>query len=249
MTISKMPCIVIVMLGSFAGHSISQASLRPGPSDSIETAIGSLCSVDVRERTEAKKLLLANRSESLKPLLDLYTRLRNGTRVCGNEPATRNESTSLDEVAEDETEELANARLLLDVIDLLTQLRSEEAIKPFIDYLYDYKCCVGMGSGDGEGAFREMGALIEMGSLAVPEIIEVLSTARDQAGKTRLSSTVVDYEKSIGFQGRLIRVLGRIGDPKALPLLEELASDQFLVSSVNEAKSRILNNTRREHLR
>ena len=247
MTISKVPCIVIVILASFAGHSYSKASIRPVPSDSIETAIGSLCSVDVSERTEAKKLLLANRSESLKPLLDLYRRLRNGTRVCGNEPATRNESTSLDQVAENETEEFANERLCLDVIDLLTQLRSEEAVKPFIDYLYVYPCGAGMGS-YGEPVCGEMRALIEMGSLAVPEIIEVLSTARDQAAKTRLSGTAEHY-KSIGFQGRLIRVLGRIGDPKALPLLEELASDQFLVSSVNEAKSRILNNTRREHLR
>ena len=243
MNLSTTLCIVIVFLGSFIDRSgNAQVSVRAVSDDPIEVAISSLRSNDVEQRTEAKKVLLANERESLRPLLSLYTRIRSGARIYGDEPATRNEDASADEIAKKEMERFdITDRLRQDVIDLLTQLRSEEALKAFIDYLYDY--APGLES-FGEPVCGEMQALIEMRSLALPDIIEVLSTARHQAVRTRLNSTA-EYYKSIRFQRRLITVLGRIGDPKALPLLEELASDEFLVTFVNEAERNILNNSRR----
>jgi HEAT repeat protein len=168
-------------------------------------------------------------------LVDLYTRLRTDatpvyardSRVEGHlieyEEAVRRDDAVTTKVASDKLREFEiTDRLRRDVVDVLSAVGSKEAKKAFIDYVRDYPAFFGSS---GQPIMGEMETLIRMGSNAVPDIIEALSAARSDP----------EPLSSIGFQKRLVRMLGLIGDPKALPALDELANDEDLRGVVESA--------------
>jgi hypothetical protein len=187
------------------------------------------------------------------PLFELYTQIRDGGRIYARGPqvdealsrfteAKRLGDRSFIQSTEEELEDFdITHRLLEDVINLLTELRSEAAKKAFIEYIRD-----GYPSGvlsNGEPIYREMRALIEMKSFAVSDLIHALDTSDEQPenavdGQPRPKNPVV-------FQERLIRILGRIGDPKALPALERARKkDDCLKQWIDEAVREITESPR-----
>ena len=256
--------LLIGPVGSFVGCSqVSRDSSQPQVSDAaVEFAISGLCSLNEKKRQQAKDALRSNGTWALPALLDLHRRIIDGdTRFYATESesgdartmyedarrsyeeARRNNDTTASNLAWEQMMRFdITPKLLRDVVDLLAELRSEEATKALINSMRDYRYA-GMGS-NGEPISDEMQALIDMKSSAMPLIIEALSAARREP-KQPPSNNAPSPWLFASYESRLIRILGKIGDPRALPILQELAADAALASFVEEAVTEIMRASRR----
>lgn len=104
-----------------------------------------------------------------------------------------------------------SGRLKNDVMELLGQLRAEEAV-PILIRLMEERPVDNLW----EKMRYDMKALVAIGSAAVPQLIESIKNAKDTA--KRNWQPIPAYR----IQVRAAIVLGMIGDERALPVLEEL---------------------------
>jgi len=132
------------------------------------------------------------------------------------------------------------------VVQLLGHLRSEESVSLLIKSMEPEERASSWVSMN-----VEMHALVKIGSPAVPKLIEAIETAEARMGAIKFDESVTlsteakqqiidDY--SFNAQARSILVLGKIGDPKALPFLEGLLNtphNSRLTSYIEEAISKI----------
>jgi HEAT repeat protein len=104
-----------------------------------------------------------------------------------------------------------------DCVELLGKMKSEEAVPAIIEALE-----IRMPSGREPKPLAEIRALEEIGPPAVPALVDALTRAPETARK----------QKSLYYPGeRLIQIrmafaLAEIGDPRAIPALEDLIKTQ-----------------------
>jgi HEAT repeat protein len=129
------------------------------------------------------------------------------------------------------------ARLIEDAAGLLGRLKAVEAIPLFIDRLL----MDDNSSGTHFNWTPSMNALAEMGSAAVPSLIEAIETAKERAAFVPDNSGVQPSKQGIKWDTELIQtraamVLGKIGDTHALPVLTGLkCEDPVMRHYVDEA--------------
>lgn len=142
-------------------------------------------------------------------------------------------------------------RLKKDCVELLGSLKAEQAVPLLIkEFLPGIS-----GTYGGEPTTSEMQALVEIGTSAVPQLLEYLQSleyyvpsvfsARD-ASDTRRPERIKSTMQIV--QARVAMVLGRIGDARALPALEELlrkaGDDGYAARYAGEALERIKQKSR-----
>jgi HEAT repeat protein len=195
----------------------------------LTDAIKGFASDDEAERRTARATLLGMGQAAIPPLLSLLQSLMPTIEVCppdSNLPCR----TGFISVSTPKT------RLRSEVIALLGQLRAVTAV-PFLIKL--------LGLYDSEGAGirywgPERDALIEIGSLAIPELLESLRQAEEKRQTIRMDDrSVAPY---LEIEIRILDVLGRISDDRALDLLIKLKESNpnpYFQSSLKEAEDRI----------
>ncbi|MGH9822080.1 MAG: HEAT repeat domain-containing protein [Blastocatellia bacterium] len=100
-----------------------------------------------------------------------------------------------------------------DCIELLGDLKSEEAVPSIIKVLE-----IRMESGREPKLLDEILALKEIGAPAVPALIDALARAPETARKRKLAY----YPGEWLIQARMAFALAEIGDPRAIPALDNL---------------------------
>ena len=178
--------------------------------DQVTLAIKQLQATDEAERQAAKKKLLELGASAIPPLLVILKDLdsHRGYIV----PDDKEEAKKLKE------ESLRLGQLEYDVEELLGKLHAEEAIPLLIKIMEERTAFNAL-----EKMCPEMYALVEIGPAAVPKLIESIENA--QARARRLDNSM----PSLPIQRRAAIVLGRIGDRRALPILERLLKETKLV--------------------
>jgi HEAT repeat protein len=203
----------------------------------VNQAIKQLWSADEDERALGVKNLLSYGDKSIKPLLALLNDILENRSVrryaTGKEEEAREISENYERLrANGNRKEASEAisrlaklevsrRLITWSISLLAQLKAEEAIPVFIKFL---QCCEPEPEGLREPTGSGMQALIDMGSVAVPKLIEVLESPE---GRKKI---------------RVIIVLREIGDIRAIPALENLKrtiTDPYYLRIIDRALSQL----------
>lgn len=130
-----------------------------------------------------------------------------------------------------------NQRLREDTCELLGRLHAVEAV-PVLIQAMEYE----PSDSSWETMNAAMRALIEIGSPAVPEIIEAIETARSRAESTPYAdghpSEFFVKTESAKNQARATMVLGEIKDLRALPVLEWLrntSDSEWLIPYIERA--------------
>jgi HEAT repeat protein len=206
--------------------------------------VNQLWSADNSVRQSAKVNLLNLGHRAVLPLIKLLEDMtRNPTKPryatskeAEGEAAKRNIETIPVEQISDYMMRLKNLeinwRLEQDACELLGKLKAEEAIPILIERMQTRE--------EHSAAIRlsdEMLALINIGTVAVPSLIEAIETAELKANSNYRPYTTISLEteevrtreikdKTNRTQIRAIRTLGEIGDERALPILERLLEDK-----------------------
>ncbi|MFY9554506.1 MAG: hypothetical protein WAV20_24415 [Blastocatellia bacterium] len=95
-----------------------------------------------------------------------------------------------------------------------------------------------------------MGALAEIGTSAVPALIEAIETSNTKNLDLNQAYPITGFSKTLDLfhiQARAAMVLGQIGDPRALLPLEKLlreTDNKFTVYYVKEAVENIMRKSR-----
>lgn len=116
-------------------------------------------------------------------------------------------------------------RLREDIFDLLGLIGDEQAVPLLIQIMENRETYTRLANFSGE-----MRALARVGSPAVPRLIEAIETAEDRASSLPYVMSEPEEELRRGLvaervaqvRARAARVLGEIGDLRALPVLERL---------------------------
>lgn len=203
----------------------------------LSDAIKSLASDDQSERTVAMETLLRAGQRSIPPLLKLLQSLTPYVEVC---PPGSNLPCRIGSRYRSDTNH--KIRMQSDVISLLGQLHAVDAVPLLIRIL---------GQFESEGAgFRywgpEMIALIDIGSSAVPELLDSLILAEERRRIPLDNGRLAPY---LEIQARIIDVLGHIGDERALKLFEELKksnTNPVFLSYLTEAEEKIKRKTQQK---
>lgn len=226
---------------SSSGLSVSQTS----PSERVvESAIDDLFSFDNEERQQAKALLRRHKTDATHRLFELYKSIRANHRrlYARGKPYERARAEYTEALRVQDLKRLERAeaelsrfditeRLLQDIINLLTEMRSREAAKAFVDSMRTYPSYMWSHT---EPIYGEMQALIEMKSFALPDLIEALDTSISRHRGAYGDS--LEDQLSFAFERHLIIILGHIGDPAALPILERTReTSSLLIPSIDEA--------------
>jgi HEAT repeat protein len=199
-------------------------------SKSPTDAIKDLGSDDQSLRAVAYETLLRSGPARIAPLVELLKQLTPKIEVC---PATSNLPCRIGSRLRSDNK---RTRMQSDAIGLLGQLHAVEAVPLLIRIL---------GQFESEGAgFRywgpEMIALIEIGSSAVPELLDSLRLAEEMRQNVPLDNgSLAPY---LEIQVRIIEVLGHIDDERPLMLFEELRKsnpNHAFLSYLSEAEERI----------
>ncbi len=223
---------VVVVLFSISPYIMGQAAQIQNQDDNsqmLTDATKGLASDDETERKTARVKLLGMGQAAIPMLLNLLQSLTPTIEVCppgSNLPC----QTGFRSVSNPKT------RIRAEVISLLGQLHAVAAVPLLIKILGLY---------DIEGAGirywgPERDALIEIGSLAVPELLESLRMAEEKRQTIRLDDGSVATFLEIEI--RILDVLGRIGDKRALEFfvkLKESNPNPYFQSSLKEAEERI----------
>lgn len=238
--------IAILSFGDANIYSLRRVSEpQASPSERVvESAIDDLFSLDDEERQQAKALLRRHKIDATHRLFELYRSIRanHSQLYARGKPyeRVRTEYTEALRVQDLKRLERAEAelsrfditqRLLQDVINLLTEMRSREAAKAFVDAMRTYPSYMWSHT---EPIYEEMQALIEMKSFALPDLIEALDTSISRHGG--VYGDGLEGQLSFAFERHLIIILGNIGDPAALPVLEKTReTSSLLIPSIDEA--------------
>lgn len=147
-----------------------------------------------------------------------------------------------------------SCRLRCDLIDLLVSLRAEEAIPILVRFIWSSNGTLGFASFGKVSFSREEYALIRMGPVAVPKIIEVLEgaeTIADSICASDQSLNQIEKERIIkqiarSIQIRSILLLEEIADARCLPVLRKLlqeSKDDKLITYLRPAITTIERNS------
>lgn len=220
--------------------------------DAINKAIRGLWSARDLDRASAKDQILQLGRKSIPALIKLLEdvannpgpRFASGREEEGRHVWERVQSANFDKLDIHELDALREVeitwRLYRDALEPLGQLRAEAAV-PLV---------VRLMSTDGPVLSKknsEMQALVEIGSAAVPKLLEIIETS-DEILASDDYWLGADHEYAQGprkfrfvphfIKSRAAMVLGRIGDSSVLPALESAlkrASDRDLIESLQEA--------------
>ena len=198
--------------------------------EALTEAINGLASDGHSARAVAMETLLRAGQRAIPSLLKLLKSLTPNVKVC---PPDSNLPCRIGSRLRSDTDK--KTRMQSDAISLLGQLHSVDAVPILIRIL---------GQFESEGAGLrywgpEMIALIDIGSLAVPELLDSLRLAEERRQSIPLDNgSLAPY---LEIQVRIIDVLGDIGDERALKLFEELKSNTDLgfLSYLTKAEKRI----------
>lgn len=198
--------VVAVGLSLHTPMSLAQTGAQDvGKERRLATALRRLSSPDERKRAEAKLTLLQLGEAAISPLINLARKLDSKYETLG--VADRFPCPDGD-LAKCEKLHLSHSRLQSDIILLLGDLYATDAVPLLLEILR----CRESSFFDGPGP--ETDALIKMGADAVPQLLAALRRAEE--------SRQINAEL---LEQRIARVLGRIGDSRALPLLEEIKGE------------------------
>jgi HEAT repeat protein len=184
--------------------------------DPVNLAIERLWTSDEKLRKKAKRDLIRLGSSSIRPLLTLLEdintnpqpRFEKGKELEGWEYIERYNSLPRDKQDFDEYDRIdISKRLKGDAIELLGKLKAQEAIPILIAMLRER-----IYISPKDIVYPESKALIEIGAISVPELVDAMERAEKKAG---------DRQESI-MCSRIAFVLGEIGDARGLPILEEI---------------------------
>lgn len=195
----------------------------------LATAIKGLASDDELERTAARESLLRSGEQAIPPLLKALRSLIPNVEGC---PAGSNLPCRTGFI----TNSSPKTRARSEIISLLAQLKAVTAVPLLIKMLslWDSESIGVRYSGP------EMLALIEIGSAAVPELLNTLRLAEERRSSVPLvDGSLAPY---LEIEVRIIEVLGRIGDERALELFEELKKSNTsaaVQTRIKEAEERI----------
>jgi len=217
-----MNCIIaiatLLIINPFSGQLLMNNTSTQNEADSL---IKNLWSPDESFRETAKKQLRQLGPTVIQPLMKLLEELKNTSKPIfesGKEAEGEEIYQSLLEAEKNKHSGEAavygmklldldiTARLREDAIELLGDVRAQEAIpylitnmerQPILSKLY---WCVSMES------------LVKIGSPAVPQLLESLQALAEKNPKDRDDFAIKRYAM----------VLAKIGDPRALPVLEKI---------------------------
>jgi HEAT repeat protein len=220
--------VLLLMFISFAhGDARGACQDRPNGNQAIEY-VALLKSFDEAIRNEGKSKLLKLGAESIRPLVALLEDLlrepfkpwfavgreREGKEAWDHYQAVDPREVNVVRAASDRLAGLEiSGRLRNDTIELLGRLRAHEAV-PLLIRIMEQRDL----DNASEKMRAEMYALAAIGSSAVPALIE--SIRRAQTAGKGVPNGVPPYL----IQVRSARVLGLIGDARALPVLKEMLS-------------------------
>jgi hypothetical protein len=208
---------------------MAQSQIHDNESQLLTDAIKGLASNNETERQTARTTLLSKGQAVIPPLLDLLHSLTPTMEFCP--PGSSFPCYTGRRLVNN-----PKTQMRAEVIALLGQLRAVAAV-PFLIKL--------LGVYDTEGAGirywgPERDALIEIGSAAVPQLLDNLRLAEEKRQSIRMSDgSVASY---LEIEIRILDILGRIGDEGALEFLgkiKESNTNPYFQSSLKEAEERI----------
>ena len=222
----------------------------------VAGAINDLWSGNDEERQAAKEKLIQLGQASVQPLIDLLQdivtnptpRYLHGKEIEAYElkehlhllpEANRREKVRLiHQLGELEV----SWRVKSDICELLGRLRAEAAT-PVLIKMMETEDSIGSE----ERMNPAMKALVRIGPVIFPRIIEAIETAESRAAAVKIDdhppSDFFIRAETVKIQARAAMVLGAIGDTRALPILEELLNknrDEEIIHYVQEAIGQIL---------
>ncbi|MEN3331489.1 MAG: hypothetical protein V7641_854 [Blastocatellia bacterium] len=243
--------ILTLAFGS-GGRLTSYPQQRVSQDREVAGAIDDLWSANDEERQAAKEKLIQLGQASVQPLIDLLqdiitnptARYLRGKEMEASELDER--LRSLPKESRREAVRLVNQlgelvvnwRLKSDICELLGRLRAEAAI-PVLMKMMETEDSIGSE----ERMNPAMKALVRIGPVIFPRIIEAIETAESRAAATKFGFDHTPSEffiraETVKIQARAAMILGAMGDTRALPILEELLNknrDEELLRYVKEA--------------
>jgi HEAT repeat protein len=241
--------ILLLVLGFIQQTAHPSPSIQQPGKDEVSAAIQRLFSADYEDRLAATENIIRLGPQAVKPLLSLLeevTRMNGRQYVSGKEKEgakayrrflemdRNNDPEGLEKAKEEHSKLDITSRLKEDIIYLLGELKSEEALPVLIDWMWHAPYEVTVFSGSGKPRWNDaMKALVRMGGVAVPSLIETLERAESIANSVEYNNvplpdgavrTIQDQaeENKRRIQTRAVLVLGEIGDERALPALERM---------------------------
>jgi hypothetical protein len=229
-------------------QQVSRREAQESVSDEyIHDTFQHLCSSDKIERKTAKQRIMEVGPKAIHPLLVLLRDLlSNSGAGCVTDKAGDGDKDIETSDKRDKPER--SSRLKEDVIDLLVRLQAKEAVDLLVVVMLEDFHSSGMGRGVGLPGMR---ALIKLGCVGVPNLLEILETPETVTLSLPLKFQATDEQRQaiVRSQGPLIQtliasVLGEIGDVRALPTLERLStniSDEnviYFVKAINQIREK-----------
>lgn len=236
----------LIVTNLLLSHVVMATQIRsPALEDDVNRLIVLLRSSDEEVRQAAKEKLLELGSQSVPYLVAALTGfLRQpgplfavGKEVEGMEADERLQSAykTKDKQAFDEAAKQLSIldiswRLRCDLIDLLVFLRAEEAVPILVKFIWSSNLRLGVATFGIVTFSWEEQALIRMGPVAVPKLIEVLEgaeTIADSIGASdqslnQIKKKPITEQTARSIQIRAILLLEEIADARCLPVLRKL---------------------------
>jgi HEAT repeat protein len=238
--------IIILLVASLQPLLLSFVIPRQSDNEQINAAIKQLFSANDNERRSATEKIIQFGSIAIKPLISLLEQIiekpgrfypsgreKEGAAAYERlQEAFRNGDNLAAEQAREELSQLdITYRLKGDIINLLGELKSEEAL-PILLRLMWRDLEVEMISKRPRWN-NAMKALVTMGGIAVPTLIETLERAESIANSVEYNDVQLSDGTGLTIQSqveknkrriqtRAILVLGEIGDERALTALERM---------------------------
>jgi HEAT repeat protein len=247
MSLQTVILLLVIAFIQPAAHPIP--STQQSSELEVSAAIKQLFSADYEDRLAATEKIIKIGHQAVKPLLSLLdeiTKMNARHYVSGKEKegaeaykqfqeTDRNNDPEGFEKAKEELLKLdITSRLTGDIIYLLGELKSDEALPVLIDLMWRAPFEVLVFSGSGKPRWNDaMKALVRMGVVAVPRLIDTLERAESVAnsveykdvplsgGSVRTIQVQIE-ENKWRIQLRAILVLGEIGNERAMPTLERM---------------------------
>ncbi len=232
-------------------QSVIAAASKQDIDNQVNEAIKLLCMDDDAQRYKGKELILNIGMKAIAPLLVTLK------AVADNSPDERiftyKDTIQVPQSAyrfQREIEILkrrltaqARSRLKQDIINLLVSLHAEESVPLLVKLLLQEPEIAGLKR---EIMYPEMKALVELGTISVPHIIELIVTSDAIANAMPIYDKLISEEEKIArinsikhlIQKRAVIILGKIRDARALPTLYHLfhtTKEESLLSYIEEA--------------
>jgi hypothetical protein len=242
--------LLVAIAFAFVGTA---GAATDGDQNEAEGAIKQLWSANATERDAGKERLLSLKHDAIRPLLRLLEdltfnerqRYPTGLQSMGawiferyQESLASGDKAKIRELHEHLSQIEISDRLENDVCELLGQLRSVAAV-PGLIRLIGHRAAAAWGSGSWSHISSSATyAVSQIGSPAVPRVVEAIHFADDLAANKVARDTSGPKTKTLKGRANVIRVqlaavLAEIGDAAALPALRMLTdgSDDSEVKS------------------